>query len=284
MAARWDTAQRAGKRSAKIVGGVAALLGAFTVVGSAGLYIERAAQAKYFWRDDVSRRLTSIRAGYTLGAVTRALGPPIVSNASPDGRYRNSIFRGHGYYAQTLTDRAATVLEYAVTACDPRLRPAFVPPGGGARIQLNRSTFWDVGGPESNVDFHPGSTGGSLTYFYEEAPGARPQDEKSVAWGLSDACSSWPDTVHVLRRLGETRIGSFGEYRGLTTEGLTTASRVRMKRIRQRVAVNTYMETAPDFELIDLEKLERAGALLHYGADRFTVQQFYGGLGQNPIP
>ncbi len=114
------------RRWARRFGALAAVLGAITVVTGSGIYVFRAVRDQWFWRGEEYDKLRSLRAGYALPYFEDVLGRPIFTRLRLSRRtgFRESTFKGHGYWVQTLS-MAGVVKLYAVTSCDKSFHPTF---------------------------------------------------------------------------------------------------------------------------------------------------------------
>jgi hypothetical protein len=213
------------------------------------------------WQSQEAGRVESLSAGYSLQVFESALGVPLLVRRSSS--FTEDTFRGRGYWVQAVSDRAGTVVLFAVTVCDETLHPTFSSQGGPT-VTLGHSTFAAVfrarpGAFGLRVDYQrSGATANS--HFYEVAYGGNPGNYKSFAWGVDDACPSWPTEEEALYKRG-----LFDWSRSFRFTGpITTPS---IQRFRHSVVVNTYAESAP---LVDMTNIERTR--FQIGVDRIRVR------------
>lgn len=220
-------------------------------------------QATVGWRALESEKLNRLVAGTNIGMFAALLGPPLFvreSSETVSGYYGSrgwvtepvteSTFRGHGYWVQAIHDRTGLVLVMSVTSCDVTFQPTF-DRAAPHPITLHRTTFADLGSAEYKKlrYFISGAT--ANTYIYEEYYGGNPSNYQTIAWGINDAC---PYTIDY-SLLGALRDAE----RGVLSEGLQT--------FRQSTAVNTYVETAAQFN--ETEGIWKA---FQFGADRILLR------------
>lgn len=203
------------------------------------------------WREKEYEVLAGLRAGYSIEKFRSELGPPVFERFSENQKFHESSFLRPGYWVQAVADRAGSVVLFSVSACDETFHPSFevtTPPSRreGTRaspITLNRTTFDEV-----EVAGTPGlryvlSTATGNVYFYDWISGGNPENYKSFAWGINDACPAGA------RLLQSNDLLPFEEVPGVRTgSGLPRNPHIRQ--FRSRTEVNTYAETAPfiDFE------------------------------------
>lgn len=67
-------------------------------------------------RDQEYEKLRSLHAGYTRAKFESVLGEPVFDREARNGKYREQTFRRREHWVQTISNRAGTVVLYAVTA------------------------------------------------------------------------------------------------------------------------------------------------------------------------
>ena len=131
-------------------------------------------------------RLTSFRAGMSVGYLEANLGPAILTRRSPDGSLMDNTYRGDNYYAEAIVDAAGTVKLFSVTSCDPNFRPAFETPSRRT-VVLQGSTFAAASEPGAAPRyFLSGAT--SPSYFYDVTYGGNPGLYKTWIVGVNTTC------------------------------------------------------------------------------------------------
>jgi hypothetical protein len=223
---------------------VGVILFLIATIGAAihdGAAVSRWYDHRYNWRSHEYNRLVKLRAGFTLATFTAALGPPVFREVSDDRKWTESTFRGRGYWVQTVSRRDAStaVVMYSVTSCSTGFNPTFQLPDG-TNVKLNRSTLASVQSDPEQVSadyFAPGATANA--HFLEIRYGGNPDNYKSFAWGFDDACLNLPNwSAYTTEKL----------YKALpsgTFHGSVAQADPEVQRLRRRLPVNTYAETAP---------------------------------------
>jgi hypothetical protein len=256
------------------------LVSSFVVLSTAAFSIREWYRDRFEWREEEYRKLTSLRAGFSLAKFHEALGSPVFERNGRDmylrpfprgsrinPSWKESSFQGRDYWVQTVSNRSGVVLLYAVTSCDRSFRPTFTAPYKSFRVTLRRSSFASVvprGDRDRNFDlyslyFVSGATANS--YFFDALYGGNPLDYKSFAWGLNDACAGWHPYYESLYERKLLPFGNRYEYHGITYEGGK-----EIQRFRQEAIVNTYAETAPAVRF----DLRQAPVMI--GVDRILIR------------
>jgi hypothetical protein len=238
----WGLAKRFGRWLRKVwvwPAGAAGVLTVIAVLGSAVLYLGKAANEQFDWRDDEYGKLHSLAAGFDLAYFKSVLGTPIFSRARKTG-YTESSFRGRGYWVQALSYGNIVKL-YAVTACEGDFEPTFTIPGLDIDIGLNQDKLADVDSiPEAtNLDYrYSGAT--ASTWLYETTGGGNPGYYKSYLWGINDACPDWYSQF--------TDIYKAVPFPGV--QRMASDLGPQLRELRNEGVVNTYAETAPKVDLV----------------------------------
>jgi hypothetical protein len=199
------------------------------VLGGAVLYVAKSVEDKWLWRGGEYDKLTGLRAGFDLSFFKSQLGTPTVTRSFRG--YRESAFRGRGYWVQTIS-RGGAVQLYAVTSCERSFHPTFLPLGSDLPVELNRSHLADIAPASESLvfDYFVGVT--APTLFYEGLYGGFGGIYKTYAWGWNSVCGG-PDK-------GMATPNAAAKNLGMTTE-LTPS----LEDVRRDALVNTYVETAP---------------------------------------
>ena len=242
---------------------VAATISAVVVVGSAALDVGHWYEQTFDWRDHEYDTLTRLHAGFTDRAFEAALGTPVFDRRSDNGRFRERTFQRREYWVQTVSQEDGTVVLYAVTVCDGRFHPSFAIPGEAAgyrsaTVELGVSRFTSVlrSGESkfTRLDFF-GTVATANQRFLEILGGGNPTNYKTYVWGLNDICGDWYQQYERLVRGARIPSRVDQSYRGVAARAPGWALRFR------RVApVNTYAETAPQFDPRSLRGAFQVGA------------------------
>lgn len=178
-----------------------------------------------------------------------------------------------------LVDRDRTILQYAVTACDPSLRLRIVTPFGD-RVTLGTASIeetvaWSSFRGRYVIAYFSPATSNSL---YFEAPYlGNSGNYQTIAVGANDVCEIWADQQEALgsslrglvppiqREPSAWIEAAKGRVRG----DLSDKRLRRMRGVRTHTIANTYVETAACVPLADPEFFPFA-----IGADRLNVRSF----------
>ena len=253
-------AGRAGRRQLNRWSGrltkFAAVVGAAVVVSGAGLYVSRAVEHEWFWRTGEYDKLTRLRAGFDLRYFEDQLGTPVVSRVTRQAPgYRESAFRGRGYWVETVS-HAGVVELYAVTSCDRSFKPTFTIQGSDTPVTLNSSTLADVDVDDRYLGFSYLLGASAPTVAYEYLPGYLGGYYKTFIWGFNGLCG-FPSGLH------------FPAQR--PNEGIVSNLRPSAEKFREQAVVNTFAETAPGVPL------ERRGHRHPYPVlGELELRQFHG--------
>jgi hypothetical protein len=254
-----------------VVSLAAVLVAAVVTIVGAGKGIVGWYEDTFDWRAKDYARLTGLRAGFALPQFEHTLGTPLFVRIAPHTHLREETFRGHGYWAQTLSDEHGSVVLYAVTACEPGFRPTFtLPPyeGKPAHVTLGQTVPAAVlsGFRRKLVkaDYFL-STATADIYAYDVWAGANPGFYKTYVWGLNDACPGFYRYLEGLRR--RRLIPGYAESH---YSGYVASAGPAIMRFRSKVPANTYAETEP------LNYLFELGKGVHIGVDRILVRTVTG--------
>lgn len=279
---------------------VAAAIGAATVVAGAAIYVGKAVDHQWFWRGDAYQKLTSLEAGYTQRAFEARLGAPVFSRAVPvrpysyfrrnwpfpavavtsyvtpsiHATYRESTFRGRGYWVQTISDPDGTVVEYVVTACDKQFKPTFKTTASSLpKLTLGETTLADI--PSELPAYANSGTASGWAFLYEFLIGGTAELNKSYLWGVNDIC---PNSRRDFNKYFDSGLGKVldhnGGYPGFGP--LTASQKSGLRQVRQEAVINTYGETAPGSEFVRVGRDRTfptgSAPFVHTGPDRLLIQ------------
>jgi hypothetical protein len=121
---------------------IATSISACTIVAAAGIASVHWYDNHFRWQEGAETTLPTLQAGYNYSYFTELLGTPVISRAIPKG-YTESVFKGRGYYVETLTSHSNEVDYYETTICDSSIKPTFPLPGLG-HVTLNHSAFASI--------------------------------------------------------------------------------------------------------------------------------------------
>jgi hypothetical protein len=213
------------------------------------------------WQTTESNVIASLSAGYSLEIFKSHLGVPLLVRRA--GPLIEDTFKRRGYWVQTVSDPGGTVQMFAVTVCDDSFHPHFESQVGPS-LTLGVSTLASVGRqlkffrPESDYQLS-GATANS--FFYEVEYGGNPGNYKNWAWGIDDACPSWPNEQERFYKQG--LFAGFGNI----FRPRVAVSAPRIQRFRRAAVINTYAETAPTVRIKAIEKRR-----IQIGIDRIRVR------------
>lgn len=226
---------------------VAALLAAWLVVKDAVQQANGAVQ----WRDAEYRKLRSIHAGYELDFVQDVLGLPAQVNELGTTGLTERVFVRRDHFVQVVTSQAGRVLMYTVTSCDPDFQPTFdAEPHTEAQLQRQSLSDVPVLDPEiereragygdgthlfaenlRSLNYRTGVTGSTPENYWEwTGPSSNMSQLRSYFVGVNPLCLTDSQRASVPDRPYS------GGVNGAPKEVLL---------FRDRVAANTYAETAP---------------------------------------
>jgi hypothetical protein len=274
--------ERLDARSKRSVVVVAIVLLAVVITSVAGVVkvvtnVVHALEPGADWRPAEYRRLTGLKAGYTIAKFYEVLGTPLFSR--PAGRgLTESTFRGRAYWVQTISNAEGTVTIYAVTSCSADFNPRFIVPLAGkplASVTLNRTVSANVLPTRDQGSIRADYQGPSATrdiYFYDTWYGANPGYYKSFAWGVNDACPGWYRGYLARSHKHFFPDYGLGHFHGRVLDGGPSVARFRAS-----VPVDTYAETAPLASVFELRPVPHLDfpplkAPLHIGADRILIR------------
>lgn len=182
----------------QVVVALAALVGATTTIYLTIRSIHRWYVEHFAWAHRVEADLEALRPNVVIEEFIDRLGRPRIVHPSRRNTERQYIFSGRGYWVQAVVDDRGIVVMFAVTACDPKLRPKWTLWNGRDRYEevcLNQKPLVDSSSsltPSAYRWFFSGATANSFAYAF--FGGGNPSNYLSYAWGYNDAC---------MRRLAE---------------------------------------------------------------------------------
>ncbi|MFD8207103.1 ETEC_3214 domain-containing protein [Streptomyces sp. NPDC059695] len=150
------------------------------------------------WHAAEYRKLSQLRAGYTLEKFQKELGPPVFRRAlDSGGPFVTNVYRPREqYWVEVISDKNNAARTYAVTTCDPSFHPEFL--YGGARkgrVVLNENTLSDVlpsdEQREESLKIYFGSTAGSPGAVFQVYDRGAASAYRQFAWGLNEVCPTW---------------------------------------------------------------------------------------------
>jgi hypothetical protein len=232
------------------------------------------------WQEQERDRLTDLQAGVDVAYFRERLGAPtfrrrgtvrevqgIATFEAPQKPVSELSFTGRGWFVQAIVDATGTVIQYALTACDPSLKPVVVLPTEHGRTTLGADTVRSATAPllrwTESRPFVVGhfSAATSNSYYFELNYLGNPGNYQTVGVGSNDVCGAWLSE----EESGELRKGEHGPRLGLI-RGFSP--RIPEFRYARRIAIaKTYVETAPGAAPIDPDGFPQA-----IGVDRVTVR------------
>ncbi|WP_369149618.1 ETEC_3214 domain-containing protein [Streptomyces sp. R44] len=156
-------------------------------------------EARTDWHAAEYRKLSQLRAGYTLEKIQKELGPPVFrTSLESGGPYVRNVYRPREqYWVEVISDKNNAAMTYAVTTCDPAFRPEFFYGGhvqkGG--VVLNENTLSDVlpaaEQREESLKIFFGYTAGSPGAVFQVYDRGAGSSYRQFAWGLNEVCPTW---------------------------------------------------------------------------------------------
>ncbi|MFK0230520.1 ETEC_3214 domain-containing protein [Streptomyces sp. NPDC090303] len=214
------------------------------------------------WHAAEYRKLSQLRAGYTLEKFQQELGPPVFRTAleGGGGPFVRNVYRPREqYWVEVISDKNNAAMTYAVTTCDPAFRPEFF--YGGARkgrVVLNENTLSDVLPPEEqreeSLKVYFGYTAGSPGVVFQVYDRGAASAYRQFAWGLNEVCPTWHSKTPGYDPL-VSWAGWYQKHQGqkeppaghsFLAEELNEGARL----IMAESVVNTYAESAVDKTLL----------------------------------
>lgn len=131
---------------AQIVVALAAFLGALTSLYLVFRTIYRWYVDRFAWTRRTESILQSLRPNVVIAEFEDRLGRPRIVLPASGRTERQYIFSGRGYWVQAVIDDAGTVMMFAVTVSDRKLRPKWALWNGRDRseeIRLNHTRLFD---------------------------------------------------------------------------------------------------------------------------------------------
>lgn len=217
------------------------------------------------WRSVEYAKLGRLRAGHTLESFRAVLGAPLYRRTPKGGDLTYSTFSPRpDYWVDVVTDSDDVSVAFAVTSCEADFRPTFTFRDGPAhpRVTLRATRFQDMEQRSSaNVKAFLGAT--TSSYAFHVIGSSNPTSYRSLAWGVNDTCSAWPDvqTADALEQWAEWHIRTEDSEIIRPWSELAPSDQERLG----RVVVNTYAETAPFTEFSKVYPKQ-------IGVDRITVR------------
>ncbi|MFF4259836.1 ETEC_3214 domain-containing protein [Streptomyces sp. NPDC001663] len=147
------------------------------------------------WRAAEYRKLSELRAGYTLEKFREQLGVPAfrVPVAAGSSYVRNVYRPRSEYWVEVISNRSNASVAFTVTTCEPTFRPKFS--FSDKTVVLNQSTLLDVLPPAEQpgdlLRIHSGHTRSSYDSVFEVYGGSGGTNYRQFAWGLNDICPTW---------------------------------------------------------------------------------------------
>jgi hypothetical protein len=229
-----------------ILGLVLLVVTAAGTIWTAGYGVWNWYERTYDWQARDYRKLSELRAGYTVGKFSDVLGAPTFTRLSYNKKWVEYTYQGRDSWVQAVTPRGSgTVAVFAVTSCSAHFNPTFTVPYGKT-VQLNRETLAEVtASRQANISLEvryqtPGATANA--FYWEIISGGNPSNYKAFAWGYDDACNdrAWEkwDGFDVSLKYPSSSNGVFAPGGPFFTSRAVV-------RLRRRVVVNSYAETAP---------------------------------------
>lgn len=193
------------------------------------------------WRSQIEAELTGLHAGFTDSHFRQVLGQPLVLDESENHQFIERIFKGRGFWVQTISSTDGTVDLYDATVCDQSLRPTFDLVGVGPEM-LNRSTFAHfTGRVQIDYDYQIGVASADPFMLEDEYQGGA-ADYVTYLWGVSSVCDPQAHWLLPLVRA----------YPSLENGLPSVVNHHDLVALRQHVVANTFGETAPFFYLSQL--------------------------------
>lgn len=191
--------------------------------------------------------LDKLRGGMALAYFRELLSAPLFVTRGRNGPFTQSLFRGHDYWLQAVSDDAGTVQLMAVTACEPDFRPSYSGVDGSyprlGHIVLNQTHLDESGAMPNTVRyFTSGATANS--YYYDEYYLGNPGEYKTYFVGVDDACALPPDDVRLPFLLST--------YQNSTYDPSDSV----VAKFRAAAVANTYAETGPFFDASVLKSFQ----------------------------
>lgn len=214
-----------------------ALLSTLAIVTTWGLGAWRLYNKNFDWQPKVEQELTGLHAGYNVAFFRQVLGVPILAQATSRG-YAEDVFKGRGFWVETLTKGSSEVQFYSVTVCDPSIRPQFYMPNTGT-VTLNQSTLSSITSVAQYSYWFTGMQGTDSPSMKEFAYAGAAGGYRTFMWGLSSACD---DSVTQMGGL-ETSFPALDHPK---------IPKHQLAEIRKIAIANVYGETAPGVEISDL--------------------------------
>lgn len=204
--------------------------------------------------------------GAHLSRFESALGPFEFRTTYDD--YVEYVFVRENCYVQAVTDEEARVLMYAVTVRNPDFHPGFRLPDDGSSpspIVLGESKFADI---ITAPDSIRGVFGASFMHYMEFTRLPHSQDFLGVVLATNDAGEWWADEV------GQSPPGDDRYPESLNDAiALNDVQAAAVRWYRESTTVNTYGESAPDFDPTTLFESDGSPkSALVVGPDRVMVQ------------
>jgi hypothetical protein len=200
--------------------------------------------------------LDKLRGGMALSYFQELLGAPSFVTRGRNGPFTQSLFRGHDYWLQAVSDDAGTVQLMAVTACDPDFHPAYEGQKNSSpsfsTITLNTTRLDQTGPPPNTVRyFTSGATANS--YYYDEYYFGNPGLYKTYFVGIDDACALPPDDARLPFLTADYQDRAYDPTDSIVAK------------FRAAAMANTYAETGPFFDDSVLKSFQ-------VGADRILTR------------
>lgn len=225
-------------------------------------------QQRTEWRAREYKKLTALRADYSIEKFKEQLGSPQYVHVMTKQKLTENTFKGRDYWVSAIRNSEGTVVQYAVTACDAKFQPTFEFGKGGSSegsVTLNVTTMPDMDHLLTlQADYvFPGNTANN--YMFEVFYGANPGGYRTYAWGVNDACPQ-VNASHPL-------FVASGQPGPLVYAGPISGLNPVLQETRKQLIVNTYVETAPARR----GQTPAAGEIIHgengqIGVDRITVR------------
>jgi hypothetical protein len=249
-----------------LLGLLALIVGSVVSIGKSAADAWPVVSDPFLWTSREEAKLHTLSAGMSVGKFEETLGSAVLVESSQSGDLTEKTYRGRGYWAQVIHDRAGTVKLYAVTACRDDFHPIFEGSLGGTfdpqlkrtielkvRAVLGQTRLSEVGGtvkPTRSDYYLSGATAPS--YLFDIYSAGNPSNYKTYVVGWNGACG--PNVE--------------GLTDGLTLEDVATLrpDNPTIAELRTRWPVNTFAETDANSDPDDL-------------SNRFVGQSSFGGTG-----